>query len=66
MRVALVPPQGVAFEHAALLLLSERSCRHRFSNKTISNKAFRPLSDAEKRYTRQLYKINSIKPDLRR
>lgn len=29
------PPRRVAFEHAALLLLSERSCRYRFSYKTV-------------------------------
>ena len=52
-----LPPQGVAFEHAALLLLLKRRCRYRVSNKTISNKAIKPLFDAKKRYARQLYKI---------
>ena len=56
VQIPIPPPQGVAFEHAALLLLSERCCRYRFSNKTISNKAFRPLSDAETRCSRQLHK----------
>ena len=30
-----LPPQGVAFEHAVLLLLSKRSCGYRFSYKTV-------------------------------
>lgn len=57
VRIPFSPPQGVAFEHAALLLLLKRRCRYRFSNKTISNKAFRPLSHAETRCSRQLCKI---------
>ena len=58
VQISSSPPQGVAFEHAALLLLSERCCRYRFSNKAVWNKAFRPLSYAETRYPRQLHKIN--------